>query len=152
MNKADDAFDVVRIVCKWRLRSQDTDGTYCVLEVAVPPMCVVPLHQHSEQEAFFMLEGNVDFAESKDGVPHWRTLGAGEMINIPSDALHGFRNLSGQAAKCLLTTQARMESFFLEVGIPVPSEPTAPSEAEIQRLMTIANKHGHRFLPPEAAT
>lgn len=153
MNKATDhAFDVVRIVCEWRLRSRDTDGRYCALQITIPPACVVPLHQHAEQEAFFMMEGAVEFAETKNGALHWRTLSVGEMINIPSDAVHGFRNLSEHAAKCLLTAHARMESFFLDVGTPVPSEPAPPTQAEIERLVSIASKHGHRFLPPESAT
>ena len=150
-NTTGDVFDILRVVCEWRLRSRDTDGQYCALQVTIPAGCVVPLHQHAEQEAFFILEGAVEFAETRNGALHWRTLRVGEMFNIPSDAVHGFRNLSRDAAKGLLTAHAGMEGFFLDAGTPVPSNPAPPTRAEIERLISIATEHGHRFLPPESA-
>ena len=146
-NDADQAFDVVRIVCEWRLRARDTNGQYCALHVTIPPHCVTPLQQHAEQEAFFMLEGAAEFAQWENDTLHWKRVHAGEMFNIPSQAVHAFRNPSDTPAKCLLTAHAGMESFFLEVGTPLPGKPAPPTDAEIQRLVAIATKHGHRFLP-----
>ena len=153
MNRpTDQPFDVLRIVCEWRLSSQDTGGQYCALKITVPPECVVPLHQHKEQEAFFMLEGTLEFAQFEDGTLQWKALGTGQVTNIPSNAVHGFRNTSGKAAQCLLTAHAGMENFFVEVGTPLPGLPAPPTQEEVERLVFIATKHGHRFLSPEATT
>jgi quercetin dioxygenase-like cupin family protein len=146
-----DRFDVVRIVCEWRLRAADTGGQYCALHITVPPLCVTPLHHHVEQEAFFVLEGHPEFAYVAEGVVHWKRLSPGEMFNIPPHAVHAFRNPSDSPARCLLTAHAGMESFFVEVGVPVPCEPAPPAPHEIERLVAIAQKHGHQFLQQDAA-
>ena len=95
-----------------------------------------------------MLEGAAEFASMIDGTLQWKPVSAGEMINIPSDAVHGFRNASEQSVKCLITAHPRIENFFLEAGAPIPSEPGAPTIEEIERVLAIARKHGQRFLAP----
>jgi quercetin dioxygenase-like cupin family protein len=78
-------FNVLGVVLQWQLRSQDTDGQYGALLATVLPQGMVPPHQHREQEAFFLLEGNAEFASMREGTLQWKPVSAGEMINIPSD-------------------------------------------------------------------
>ncbi len=144
-------FDVLGVLLQWQLRSQDTDGQYCALLATVPPQCMVPPHQHVEQEAFFMLEGTGEFAQLVDGKLQWKQVAAPEMINIPSDSVHGFRNSSDRDIKCLITAHPRIEEFFLEAAAPVPSQPSAPSAGEVERVLAIARKHGQRFLAPDTS-
>jgi quercetin dioxygenase-like cupin family protein len=153
MNRNQETFDVLGVALQWKLRGSETGGMYCVLEAVVPPGVMVPPHQHMEQEAFFMLEGTGEFASLQDGELRWASVGAGEMVNIPSDAVHGFRNTSNTALRCLITGHATIENFFAEAGTPLPSADAiapAPSMDDVARVLRIAERHGQRFLPPQA--
>ena len=52
-------------------------------------------------------------------------------------------------ARTLVTATAGLGAFFEEAGIPIApgmSPPTGPPlAADIERVLTIARKHGHRF-------
>jgi quercetin dioxygenase-like cupin family protein len=144
----DQPFNVLGIALTWQLRSHDTDGQYCVLHATIPPGCMVPPHQHVEQEAFYMLEGTAEFAEMVDGALRWKPANASCMVNIPSDAVHGFRNVSDLPARCLIMAHPDIEKFFLEAATPMPSHPAPPTMEEIERVLAIARRYGQRFLPP----
>lgn len=49
--------NVLGVELEWKLRSGDTLNQYCVLGATVPPGVGIPPHQHPQQEAFFVLEG-----------------------------------------------------------------------------------------------
>jgi len=52
---------------------------------------------------------------------------AGETVNIPANAPHGFRNGSSQAARLLcMCTPSGQEEFFVAVGVPVTSRTDPP--------------------------
>ena len=55
------------------------------------------------------------------------TIRAGQVINIPANAPHQFKNKSGQAARLLCyCSAAGLEELFLEVGVPVATRTTPP--------------------------
>lgn len=139
------AFDVLGVVLEFKLRSQETGGQYCVVAATVPPGAIVPPHQHVEQEAFFVLEGMGEFASLVEGELAWKPVHAGEMVNIPSDSVHGFRNTTDKTMRCLITAHPGIERFFVEAGTPLPAEPAAPTMEQIERVLAIAQKHGQRF-------
>lgn len=141
-------FEVLGVTLQWQLRSSETDNQYCALLATVPPGAMVPPHQHVEQEAFFMVEGTGEFARLEGGSLVWKPVPAGEMINIPSDAVHGFRNSTDRDIRCLITAHPNIENFFLEAGTPVTNASGPPTMEAIERVLTIARKHGQRFLPP----
>jgi|SRR5579863_3643941 len=146
-----DRVEILGIELEWKLRRSDTLDRYCVLVANLPPGAGVPVHQHPEQEAFFILEGKPEFAvENKSGTLAWRTVNPGEMVNIPPDTMHGFRNNSDRSVKALLTCEGGLANFFEEAGIPlaenaVPSPNVLPEA--IHRVVEIAMKHGQRFAP-----
>lgn len=147
INETNSPFNVLGVTLEWQLRSQQTDGQYCVLLATVPPQCTVPPHQHVEHEAFFMLEGTAEFASLIDGSLNWKPVSKGGMVNIPSDSVHGFRNVSETDVKCLITAHPGMETFFVEASAPIQREATAPTPEEIGRVLAVARRHGQRFLP-----
>jgi quercetin dioxygenase-like cupin family protein len=85
----------------------------------MPPGAGVPVHQHPQQEAFFILEGQAEFALENGAGLAWKEVIPGDMVNIPPDALHGFRNESNRDVKLLLTCEARLGRFFEEAGAPL---------------------------------
>src|ERR1700730_2032803 len=71
----------------------------------------VPVHQHPLQEAFFILEGQAEFALENGAGLAWKEVNPGDMVNIPPDAIHGFRNESDRDVKLLLTCEAGLGSY-----------------------------------------
>jgi quercetin dioxygenase-like cupin family protein len=138
---------------EWRLTPAETGGHYCVLETFVPPGGGVPPHQHADHEAFCVLEGSVEVARFGSSGLEWLPVGVGDFVNVPSNEVHGFRNTGGTLARLLVTATAGLGAFFEEAGVPVSPDthPVGPpSAADIERVLAIARKHGHRFLPQSA--
>jgi hypothetical protein len=109
----------------------------------------VPLHHHAVQETFTVTEGAAEFGRvGRDG-EEWMRIAAGDVVNVPNWAYHGFRNTGAQPAKIQLTCAAGLEAFFRECGVPVRSGATLPalpaSPADIQRVGEIAARHGSYF-------
>ena len=146
-----DRIDILGVELEWKLRLEDTDGRYCVLAATVAPGVGVPPHQHPDQEAFFVLEGRPEFALAEGDKLAWKTAAPGDMVRIPVDAAHGFRNESGGVVRLLIMCTAGLGRFFEEAGVPLAEGETAAtnlSPATIQYVIGIAEKYGQRFPVP----
>ena len=91
------------------LTGQDTAGRFCLIDMFIPPGGGPPPHRHDFEEMFTLLEGELEFifrgAKS--------ALRSGETVNIPANAPHQFRNVSGRAARLLcLCSPAGQDEFF----------------------------------------
>jgi quercetin dioxygenase-like cupin family protein len=149
--RKNDRIDVLGVELEWKLKRSDTLDQYCVLTATVPPGIGIPPHRHPDQEAFFVLEGQPEFAMEEGGGLAWNAARPGDMINITPDALHGFRNQSNGNVKVLITCAAGLGRFFEEAGTPLAEDEPAClniSPETIQRVLAIAEKHGQRFLAP----
>lgn len=72
-------------------------GSRSEVEVTLPPSPVPPpphIHPH-QQETFAALDGMLEVLVGRE----WRTLSAGESLQVPSGVVHTFRNRSGQNVK-----------------------------------------------------
>jgi uncharacterized cupin superfamily protein len=68
---------------------------------------------------------------------------AGETVNVPANAPHGFRNASSEAVRLLcLCAPSGQEEFFAEVGQPVTSrtEPPPALDEEAQAAFITKSK------------
>lgn len=107
------------------ITGEQTDGRYCLIDMRVPPGGGPPPHRHDFEEMFTLLEGELEFTFRGEQV----RARAGETVNIPANAPHFFRNVSGAPARMLcMCTPAGQEEFFLQVADPVPSVDSAPPE------------------------
>ncbi|MGA7381529.1 MAG: hypothetical protein WBX03_11810 [Terriglobales bacterium] len=74
---------------------------------------------------------------------------AGDLIHVPSDEIHGFRNASPTNTRTFVTATVGLGAFFEEAGIPISTGTSPatgpPPPADIDRALKIARKHGHRF-------
>jgi mannose-6-phosphate isomerase-like protein (cupin superfamily) len=141
--------DILGIWCEWKTTEDETNHHYSIIEMTVPPGAGVPLHHHAVQEAFTLLEGSAEFGRLGENGEEWLPLRLGDVVNVPNWAYHGFRNSGSVPARIQLTCAAGLEPFFRECGVPV--EPgrilsaESPTASEIQRVATIAAKHGSYF-------
>jgi len=132
------------------LAGKDTAGRYCLIDMHVPPGGGPPPHRHDFEESFTVLEGEIEatFRGSKSAIR------AGEVVNIPANAPHQFKNESKRPARLLcLCSPAGIEEFFMEVGVPVATRTTPPAElnaiqqAELkEKSAVLAPKYHTEFL------
>ena len=101
-----------KIICK--VTGAETFGRLSVVEEASAPKSFVPTHFHEEtDEIIYVVEGEEEF--QVDG--QTQTAVQGEMVVIPRNTAHGFRNLLDTESKCLaIVTPSGFENFFAEIS------------------------------------
>ena len=127
-----------------------TGGRYSLIDMLVPSGGGPPPHRHDFEEMFTILEGEIELTFR--GETH--RAGAGATVNIPANAPHSFKNMSGRPARMLcMCTPAGQEEFFMSVGDIVDSRTAPPpklSEAEraerMQRAKSLAAKYRTELL------
>jgi quercetin dioxygenase-like cupin family protein len=115
-----------------------TAGRYCLVDMLVPAGGGPPPHRHDFEEMFTLLDGELEFTFRGQS----QTVRAGSTVNVPANAPHAFKNVSGATARMLcMCTPAGQEEFFMAVGIPVasrmspPPKPTPEEQAEKGKLI-----------------
>ncbi len=133
--------------------SQDTNGTYSMMEMVVYPQTGSPPHVHSrEDESFLVQSGELQFQIGEQVLVAM----PGTFIYIPKGQPHQFTNVGSQPATVLVwMTPAGLEQFFMAIGVPatVPTaDPPPVTEADIQKTIALAPSYGLTILPPDATT
>ncbi|MCW3168049.1 cupin domain-containing protein [Chryseobacterium sp. 09-1422] len=134
------------------ISGDQTNGSYAVIEMVVPPNGGPPPHAHEDtQEMFYVLEGEVEFKTENEK----KTVGKDGFINIPlGGAVHCFKNQSNEFARLLCTVvPAGLEKMFLEIGEPVAfgeflKVPELTEERK-QLLKQLDLKYNQKTYPPD---
>ncbi len=101
----------------------DTAGQYCLFDMLIPAGSGPPPHRHDFEEMFTLLEGELAFTFRG----RTQTVSAGSTVNIPANAPHSFKNVSGKPARTLcLCAPAGQDEYFLAIGDPVDSRVSPP--------------------------
>jgi quercetin dioxygenase-like cupin family protein len=127
-----------------------TAGRYCLIDMLVPNGGGPPPHRHDFEEMFTLLEGELEFTFRGQT----QTVRAGSTVNIPANAPHAFKNMSGKMARMLcLCAPAGQEELFMAIGFPVDSRTAPPpkvsAEAQAEKgklLATLAPKYRTEIL------
>ena len=120
----------------FKATGQDNAQTFSLIEQVLPPGFAPPLHvHHAEDEAFYILEGELTFV---CGERRWHA-DTGAFIFLPREIAHGFLVEGSQPARLLqFTVPAGLEQFHAEMGEPAQSltipPPTPPDLAKMQAL------------------
>src|SRR5271165_4201708 len=75
----------------------ETAGRYCLIDMIVPDGGGPPPHRHDFEEMFTLLEGELAFTFRGETM----IVSAGSTINVPANAPHAFKNMSGRTAHML---------------------------------------------------
>ncbi len=118
------------------LSAETTDGAMGMFRSEDQPGFGPPLHVHHDaDEAFYVLEGAVDFARADERL----TLRAGGAVHIPRGTPHTFRVRGKRVAKMLtILTPGGFEAFFAEVaaaGFRMPRD--IPAMQPISRMFQL---------------
>jgi quercetin dioxygenase-like cupin family protein len=116
---------------------RDTDDKYTLIDMHVPPGGGPPPHRHDFEEMFSVLEGEVEVTFRGEKI----TARAGETINVPANAPHGFHNAGTSASRLLcLCAPAGQDEFFSLVGQPVATRTTPPPPLDPRAQATFLAK------------
>lgn len=117
----------------------ETAGRYCLIDMHVPDGGGPPPHRHDFEEMFSVIEGEVEFTFRGEAC----LVRAGSTVNIPANAPHAFKNVSGAAVRMLcMCTPAGQEEFFLEVGDLVGSRTAPPPKLTAEEIAERRKKAG----------
>ena len=117
--------------------AERTGQAWSMMEVALPRHAGPPPHHHPWDEAYYVVEGAVDF--SLDGAQ--RQVGAGEFVYAPGGTVHGFSGASDPPARVLIfDAPAHSEAFFREVD----REVKGPND--MGKVPGIGERHQIHFL------
>ena len=101
-----------------RATGRTTNGAFGLVEQSMPPGFASPYTHHLEDEAFYVLEGEMAFV--CDG--QWTIAGPGACVFGPREIPHGFKVLGDAAARMLLLcTPGGFSEFVVEMSEPIPA-------------------------------
>lgn len=119
--------------------------------VTQPPGVATPLHRHTrESEAFFMLEGRMDYRAGDDLFE----LYAGCFIHLPAGIPHAFRIRGDVPARFLAIVEpGGLLRLYDEVGIParemrLPGPDGQAMDVEIPRWAEASPRYGLEVIGP----
>ncbi len=130
-----------------KLTSEDTGGAYAMTEEITQPQGGAPPHAHErEDEALYVLEGEVEFLLGEETIP----AGAGSCVYAPRGALHTFKNVGTSPSRVLVVySPGGFEGFFFEAGEPATEgSPPPEGEPDVGRIVEIGQKYGLEIPPP----
>ena len=117
----------------------DTGGAWSLMEEAIPEGHGPPPHRHDWDEAYYVLDGTLDFVIDAKQV----RLDAGDFTFIPRTTVHQFKGASAVPARVLiLAAPAHSSDFFKDVNREVCSLPE-----DLANVPEIGARHGIEFVP-----
>lgn len=116
------------------MASGDQTGSYEIFSQRGPEGSGPPPHSHPWDEAFYVLDGSVQFGVDED-----QDLVAtpGTLVHVSGGTTHWFRFGAGGGAMVSMTSQAGAAAFFSQVA-----EEVSPTEPDLGNLIGIATAHG----------
>ena len=123
----------------------DTAGQYTLVEVTAPARLEAPLHVHyTEDEGFFVLEGNVTMVVGDETVK----LAAGQHAFGPRDIPHRFTVGPDGARMIWVLTPGGFENLIEAASVPAQT-PTVPPSSVLppENVAAILRRHGNDLVP-----
>jgi len=123
-----------------------TGGALGLIEQELPPGFAAPPHvHHAEDEAFYVLEGELTVTHGDQAVP----APAGTFVFLPRGVPHAFRVGAAPTRLLQLNTPAGLERFFAEAGEPAmePGLPP-PGAPDVGKMLALAPEYQVEILSP----
>lgn len=139
-----------------KISAAATDNQYFLFEELVPPTAGPPLHRHPEAEVFYVVQGEFEFILNDIQTSIRAT--QGDIINVPSQAVHTFKNIGSTVGKLLIfVIPGDEEEFFREAGIPISdlsqvpdlNQPPDLRLVDMNKVKTLAAKYKIEVINPD---
>jgi quercetin dioxygenase-like cupin family protein len=105
-------FDVGGAHLTWKVKAVDSAYQFTVYEMTLEPGEEVPVHSHTSAESFYVLSGSADFYRIRDGREDWILCEAGDVMILPPNSFHGFRNCGPSRCRLLGISTVAHQTFF----------------------------------------
>ena len=120
----------LRMLCE----AHETGGSWSLFEEQVPLGMGPPPHRHDWDEAYYILDGEIDFEVDGESVKS----GKGDFNYLPRNTVHGFKGASASPAHVLIfASPAHGSEFFRELNEEVHSLPEDGA-----KIPEICERHG----------
>jgi len=115
----------------FKVVSEDTGGSYALIEIETPAELGPPLHVHRrEDEGFFVLEDRYEIRVGDQTI----TATPGTFAFLPRNIPHLYKNVGTTAARLLvIVTPGGFEKFLAELSLLPPGPPDFAKIAAIAR-------------------
>ena len=124
--------------------ARETGGAWSLFEEEVPLGMGPPPHRHDWDEAYYILDGDIDF--TIDGEPVRSSVG--DFNYLPRGTVHGFKGASDAPARVLIfAAPAHGSEFFQEINREIRSLPE-----DGPKIPEIGRRHGIEFISSASAT
>lgn len=142
----DNPFRFLGLPTLLRASAATTGGAFGLIEQVLPPGFESPYHRHHrEDEAFYVLEGQMRFVCGSE----WMTAGPGAYVFGPRQVAHGFKVVGGSPARLLLLcSPGGFEQFVLDLRGPEPAPGVAVAMPDMARLVAVAATYQIDILGP----
>lgn len=118
--------------------SRETGGTWALFEEEIPLGMGPPAHWHDWDEAYYILDGEIDF--EIDGEPVRSS--KGDFNYLPRNTVHGFKGASPSPARVLIfSAPAHSSEFFENLNSEVRTIPD-----DLAKVPEIGKRYGIQFL------
>ena len=135
-----DAIAVGPISIRFRVESQDSNGSVTVFECTVPPQVPVPAaHSHDGfEETVYGLQGVLTWTIDGQDVP----IGPGDSVCVPRGVVHGFVNHGDSDATvlCIASPGVFGPSYFEEIGDVLAASAGGPPDRAA--MVEVMRRHG----------
>jgi mannose-6-phosphate isomerase-like protein (cupin superfamily) len=119
--------------------ARETGGAWSLFEEEVPIGMGPPPHRHEWDEAYYILDGELDFEIDGTAVRS----GRGDFNYLPRNTVHGFKGASAMPARVLIfAAPAHGSEFFHALNDEVRNLPEDAS-----KIPGIGERHGVHFVP-----
>lgn len=119
--------------------AQDTDGAWSLMEEEIPIGLGPPPHRHDWDEAYYVIEGALDFEIDGKQV----RIEPGDFAYLPRNTVHAFKGASQSPARVLIfAAPAHSSAFFEDVNRKVRIVPD-----DMAKMPAIGRRHGIEFMP-----
>jgi quercetin dioxygenase-like cupin family protein len=143
-------FDVFGVQLQFLVAPEETGNQTSLYKGILPPGVVIPLHNHPDSEAFYVLEGTLELYQETGEYKGWHSLSAGNAIAVASGVKHALRNTSSVPSAVIAVTEHGLYEFFREIAKPAQQgSTTLPSPEDMQRLFAVAAKYSYWMGSPE---
>lgn len=124
----------------------DTGGQMTIVEMNEPPGAEAPLHvHHREDEAFWILEGDVTLEVGDDTIE----ASAGDYAFGPRDVPHRYKVGPNGCRMLFICTPGGFEDLVRDMSVPAQSRtlpPPSDEQPDFERLQAIVLRHGCELL------
>ncbi|MGE5615886.1 MAG: cupin domain-containing protein [Bacillota bacterium] len=123
----------VRFLCG----AKQTGDKWSLMETVLAKDMGPPPHRHDWDEAYYVIEGRVQFDVDGRKV----TIGPGEFLYAPANTPHGFTSQIDDTRMLIIDCPAHTENFFREVDREIREMPR-----DLAKMPAIGARNGITFL------